>query len=68
MFMFVFVVLFDVYVCSLLFVDVYVLMFMLFCFDVYVFVFFLLLLLLTGPIRCLPRGCTIPSTLKQLAP
>ena len=66
MFMFMFVVLFDVYVC-LLFVDVYVLMFMLFCFDVYVFLF-LLFLLLTGPIRCLPRGCTIPSTLKQLAP
>ena len=67
MFMFMFVVLFDVYVCCLLFVDVYVLMFMLFCFDVYVFLF-LLFLLLTGPIRCLPRGCTIPSTLKQLAP
>ena len=40
MFMFMFVVLFDVYVCCLLFVDVYVLMFMLFCFDVYVFAFF----------------------------
>ena len=39
MFMFMFVVLFDVYVCYLLFVGVYVLMFMMICFDVYVLVF-----------------------------